>query len=56
MPNYGSPRCVGCSGEDCVCCEVYLEDRASQRYEYDDYDDRYELAQERDDCDDDDVF
>jgi len=35
---------------------VYLEDRASQRYEYDDYDDRYELAQERDDCDDDDVF
>ena len=55
MPNYGSPRCVGCSGEDCVCCEVYLEDRAS-RYEYDDYDDRYELAQERDDCDDDDVF
>ena len=28
MPNYGSPRCVGCGGEDCVCCEVYLEDRA----------------------------
>ena len=33
MPYHGSARCHGCSGEDCVCCEVYLEERASQRYE-----------------------
>lgn len=48
MTYYGSQRCVGCSGEDCVCCEVYLEERASQRYayeydgyDYDDYDDNH---------------
>lgn len=32
MPYYGSQRCVGCSGEDCVCCEVYLEERAEQQH------------------------
>jgi len=31
MPYYGSERCVGCGGEDCVCCEVYLEQRADDR-------------------------
>ncbi len=25
--------CRGCSGEDCVCCEVYLERRADAQYE-----------------------
>lgn len=23
--------CDGCSGEDCICCSVYLEQRAEQR-------------------------
>jgi len=27
MPNY-SPRCRRCSGEDCCCCEVWLEAQA----------------------------
>ena len=25
-------RCDGCGGEDCICCEVYLEEQADQRY------------------------
>lgn len=29
---YGK-RCVGCSAEDCVCCEVFLEHMADQRYQ-----------------------
>lgn len=29
MPSYGN-RCRGCSGEDCVCCEVYLEAKADE--------------------------
>lgn len=24
MPRFGA-QCVGCNGEDCPCCEVYLE-------------------------------
>ena len=42
--SYGS-RCDNCGGEDCVCCEVYLEAMADEHYEreyqpdYDDYDD-----------------
>ena len=27
MPNY-SPRCRRCSGEDCCCCEVWLDAQA----------------------------
>lgn len=30
--SYGS-RCNNCGGEDCVCCEVYLEAMADERYE-----------------------
>ena len=30
-----SPRCKDCSGEDCVCCEVYLEEQADRRAEED---------------------
>lgn len=33
---YGK-RCENCSGEDCVCCEVYLEAMADDRAQY--YDD-----------------
>lgn len=25
--------CKGCGGEDCVCCEVWLERQADARYE-----------------------
>jgi hypothetical protein len=25
--------CEGCSGEDCVCCEVYLENRENQLHQ-----------------------
>jgi hypothetical protein len=32
MAYHGSQRCVGCSAEDCVCCEVFLEEQASVRY------------------------
>ena len=58
MPYYGSERCVGCGGEDCVCCEVYLEWKSDQAYsdqtgfgeqsieDYDEYE--YDDA---DDCD-----
>ena len=28
-------RCEDCSGEDCQCCEVWLEDRENQRYQPD---------------------
>jgi len=42
MPNYG-PDCQNCSGEDCVCCGVYMEakaDAADERIaEMDFYDD-----------------
>jgi len=34
MPSYG-PACRGCSGEDCCCCEVWLENQADQRAERD---------------------
>lgn len=31
MPkNYG-PQCQGCGGEDCCCCEVWLEAQADAR-------------------------
>ena len=33
MPNFGN-ACNGCSGEDCVCCEVYLEAKADQNAEH----------------------
>ena len=26
-------RCDGCGGEDCVCCEVFIEQQADQRYQ-----------------------
>ena len=46
MAYHGSARCHGCSGEDCVCCEVYLEERACQRVAdespLDDYEDAWE--------------
>ena len=32
MGRFGK-ACDGCGGEDCACCEIYLEDRASQRYQ-----------------------
>lgn len=32
MAYHGSDRCIGCSAEDCVCCEVYLEEVAEQRH------------------------
>lgn len=25
--------CIGCGGEDCVCCSYYLEQQASNRYQ-----------------------
>lgn len=31
MPYYGE-ACKGCGGEDCVCCEVYLEEQHSRSY------------------------
>jgi hypothetical protein len=31
MAYHGSPQCNGCSAEDCVCCEVYLEEQADVR-------------------------
>jgi hypothetical protein len=30
MGRYGQV-CNGCSGENCVCCEVYLEDKNNQQ-------------------------
>ena len=55
MPNYGQ-RCVGCSHEDCPCCEVYLEWAADQRAdnepdEMDEMDDDY-IPDEPDDMTD----
>jgi len=34
MPNYGT-NCKGCSGEDCVCCSIFLEAQADQRAQRD---------------------
>lgn len=31
MAYHGSPQCEGCSAEDCVCCEVYIEEQANAR-------------------------
>lgn len=28
-----SERCQNCGGEDCVCCEVYIEHQADQKYD-----------------------
>lgn len=37
MHYFGNP-CEGCAGEDCVCCEVFLEHQADIRcgYSYED--------------------
>jgi len=45
MPNFGSSRCEGCGGEDCVCCEVYQESVADARavYEPRDMDDEDDM-------------
>jgi hypothetical protein len=32
-----SSRCDGCGGEDCVCCEVWLEQQYDDRYANDYY-------------------
>lgn len=62
MPYHGSPRCHGCSGEDCCCCEVFLEEQADQRAAFDhdpaddrwDEDDNWDIDDDCDeDCDDD---
>ena len=45
MAYHGSSQCHGCSAEDCCCCEVYLEERASQQAS---------MEQDPDDWDDDD--
>lgn len=44
MPNY-SKQCEGCSGEDCVCCPIFMEakadafdDRLAEMDFWDDYD------------------
>jgi hypothetical protein len=52
MPYHGSPRCIGCGGEDCVCCEVYLEEQADLRHpqepeEWDEFD-RNEFEEDED--------
>lgn len=31
-------RCDNCGGEDCVCCEVYIEQQADNNYFQEDYD------------------
>jgi hypothetical protein len=33
MAYHGSKLCVGCGAEDCVCCEVYLEEQASTHHD-----------------------
>ncbi len=42
--------CKHCGQEDCVCCEVYLEEIANQRY-YEQYDDELETIQYEEDDD-----
>jgi hypothetical protein len=37
-------RCRECSGENCICCEVYLEDRENQRHPVDTENDLDNLA------------
>ena len=59
MAYHGSSRCNGCSAEDCVCCEVYLEEQASIRYAamygpeeaegFEEYEDRWEDDEEEED-------
>lgn len=58
MAYHGSPQCVGCSAEDCVCCEVYIEEQADARSlamygpEEPDYDEEFAQADWDDDEDD----
>jgi hypothetical protein len=34
-------KCENCGGEDCVCCEVYQENRADSQYPSNYYGDEY---------------
>jgi hypothetical protein len=57
-----SPRCEGCGGEDCCCCEVWLEEQSDLRAqrenppefdEFDDFEEPYDEEDEEEDCLDD---
>ena len=58
MPYHGSPNCIGCSGEDCCCCEVWIEEQADQRASIErdpsDLDDEWEETWEDDEDEQDD--
>lgn len=48
-----SLKCIGCSGEDCACCDVWLESqdrRTEEAWAHDDYelDDYYDTDNEDD--------
>jgi len=55
MPYHGSERCVGCGGEDCVCCEVYIEEQYDLNHpqeveEWDDEDNELDTEEYCEDC------